>query len=135
MTSVLSALLSRCWRALLIPIVILGGPSIAGVASAQSGTWISNGPEGGTIHALAIDPRTPSTLYAGTSGGGVFQSTDGGATWRAINSGLIIPYINALAIDPQTPSTLYTGTKQGQTERECSRAPTREQAGGPSTRG
>src|SRR2546430_6969673 len=36
--------------------------------------------------ALAIDPQTPSTLYAGTSGRGVFQSTDGGASWRAIRS-------------------------------------------------
>ena len=110
MTSVLSALLSRSWRALLIPIVVILGPTSAGVAAAQSGTWISNGPEGGTINALAIDPQTPSTLYAGTSGGGVFQSPDGGASWRAINTGLTIPYINALAIDPQTPSTLYTGT-------------------------
>src|SRR2546428_6490885 len=108
MTSVLSALLSRSWRALLIPIVvILGCPSSAGVASAQSGTWISNGPEGGTIHALAIDPQTPSTLYAGTSGGGAFQSTDGGATWSAINTGLTTTCISALPIAPQTPSTLY----------------------------
>src|SRR3989442_14101261 len=111
MTSVLSALLSRSWRALLIPIVvILGCPSSAGVASAQSGTWISNGPEGGTIHALAIDPQTPSTLYAGTYGAGVFQSTDGGANWSAINTGLTKPYIGALALDPQTPSTLYART-------------------------
>src|SRR5437870_6352389 len=114
MTSVLSALLSRSWRALFIPIVvILGCPISAGAAAAQSGTWVSNGPEGGTIHALAIDPQTSSTLYAGTSGGGVFQSTDGGASWRAINTGLTIPYINALAIDPQTPTTLYAGTYGG----------------------
>ena len=32
------------------------------------------------IAALAIDPTTPSTLYAGTNGG-VFKSTDAGATW------------------------------------------------------
>src|SRR2546425_10901082 len=105
MTSVLSALLSRSWRALLIPIVvILGCPSSAGVAAAQSGTWISNGPEGGTIHALAIDPRprapsyalvidhqAPSTLYAGTYLGGVFRSADGGATGGATNTGQTIP--------------------------------------------
>ena len=110
MTSVLSALLSRSRRALLIPTVLILGPTSAGVAAAQSGTWISNGPEGGTINALAIDPQTPSTLYAGTSGGGVFQSTDGGANWRAINTGLTGGEVRALAIDPQTPSTLYAGT-------------------------
>jgi hypothetical protein len=41
-------------------ILILNG---APVAKAQ---WISHGPEGGTIKALAIDPQTPSKLYAGT---------------------------------------------------------------------
>jgi photosystem II stability/assembly factor-like uncharacterized protein len=55
--------------------------------------------------ALAIDPLTPTTLYAGTSGG-VFKSTDGGASWSA--SGLI--NVAALAIDPLTPTTLYAGT-------------------------
>src|SRR3989442_1318092 len=55
--------------------------------------------------ALAIDPLTPTTLYAGTSGG-VFKSTDGGASWSA--SGLI--NVSALAIDPLTPTTLYAGT-------------------------
>jgi hypothetical protein len=37
---------------------------------------------------LAINPVTPSTLYAGTGGGGVFESTDGGASWIAVNTGL-----------------------------------------------
>src|SRR5207253_2905038 len=37
------------------------------------------------VLSVAIDPQTPSTLYAGTSGGGVFKSTDGGGTWGAVN--------------------------------------------------
>ncbi len=51
--------------------------------------WTSNGPEGGDIRALAIDPATPSTLYAGTGYGGVFKSTDGGENWEAVNTGLL----------------------------------------------
>ena len=43
------------------------------------------------IAALAIDPSTPTTLYAGTSGGGVFKSTDGGGSWRAVNDGMNTP--------------------------------------------
>jgi hypothetical protein len=35
--------------------------------------WISIGPEGGSVFALAINPETPDTLYAGTDGGGVFK--------------------------------------------------------------
>ena len=62
------------------------------------------------VFALAIDPATPSTLYAGTDGGGVFKSTNGGAAWSAVNTGLTNTDVHALAIDPATPSTLYAGT-------------------------
>jgi photosystem II stability/assembly factor-like uncharacterized protein len=74
--------------------------------------WISIGPEGGPVWALAIHPQTPETLYAGTWGG-VFKSTNGGTNWTAINTGLTYTYINALAIHPQTPETLYAGTDGG----------------------
>ncbi len=39
--------------------------------SAGINVWTSHGPKGGNINALAIDPQTPTTLYAGTSGSGV----------------------------------------------------------------
>src|SRR6185295_1321550 len=67
------------------------------------------GPTGENVHALAIDPLTPGTLYAGTSGG-VFKSTTAGASWSAINSGLATADVRSLAIDPSTPATLYAGT-------------------------
>ncbi|MEP6769667.1 MAG: hypothetical protein ABJC61_13420, partial [Acidobacteriota bacterium] len=60
--------------------------------------------------ALAIDPKQPSTLYAGTVfPGGVFKSTDAGATWRAASGDLAEP-VTAVAIDRHNPSTLYAGT-------------------------
>lgn len=77
------------------------------------------------IYALAIDPQNPSTLYAGgqrgiySDGGqfkvhGIYKSTNSGASWGSINSGLPAPLdgevISAIAIDPQNPSTLYMGT-------------------------
>src|SRR5207245_4572812 len=63
------------------------------------------------VDALAIDPQTPTTLYAGTPYGGVVQSTGGGATWSSIDVPSTPVY--ALAIDPQTPTTLYAGTDSG----------------------
>jgi photosystem II stability/assembly factor-like uncharacterized protein len=60
-----------------------------------------------------IDPATPTTLYAGAWGGGVFKSTNGGANWSAFNSGLTDTDVQALAIDPTTPTTLYAGTWGG----------------------
>ncbi len=40
------------------------------------------------------------------SGSGVFKSTDGGATWTAVNSG---PTVSTVAVDPQNPRTVYAG--------------------------
>ena len=59
-------------KVLLIGLLTLLIASQAGPVSAGPNIWTSIGPEGGVILALAIDPTTPSTLYAGTYGGGVF---------------------------------------------------------------
>jgi hypothetical protein len=74
--------------------------------------WHILGLEAEDVSALAIDPSTPTTLYAGTDGysganGGVFKSTDGGASW--VNTGLSTSCVQALAIDPTMPTTLYAG--------------------------
>lgn len=86
--------------------------------------WIgatSGLPAGGVLGSIAIDPQTPSTLYAGFSGNlgnigygqppaGIFRSVDGGASWISISSALEPGYYAAsLAIDPHSPSTLYAG--------------------------
>ncbi|MGD8371667.1 MAG: hypothetical protein PVI19_08985, partial [Syntrophobacterales bacterium] len=62
------------------------------------------------IQALAIDPARPATLYAGTEGGGVFQSTDGGDNWTAIDTVLSDSNILVLAIDPSNTTRIYAGT-------------------------
>ena len=80
------------------------------------------------FNALAIDPATPATLYAGTYGG-VFKSTDGGGNWHAVNTGLTDTPVRALAIDPATPATLYAGTVVA----ACSRARTAAGTGARST--
>jgi photosystem II stability/assembly factor-like uncharacterized protein len=100
----------RRYSMFLIPALIMSclvGPQIA---AGEANVWTSIGPEGEAVSALAIDPTTPTTVYAGTSGGGVFKSTDGGNSWSAANVGLTALDVRALAIDPQNPTTLYAGT-------------------------
>ena len=83
-----------------------------GPRAGASWTAVNSGLIDTDVLALAIDPATPSTLYAGTDGG-VFKSTNAGASWTAINSGLTHAFVTALAINPATPTTLYAGTRGG----------------------
>lgn len=70
----------------------------------SSKAWVlsSNGMNGGTVTALAVSPdfANDQTLLAGTSEGGVFKSTDGGAQWKAVNMGLGNTQIKALVYSP-----------------------------------
>ena len=62
-------MIRKIWLAVLLVATFIGNVD---VAHGGVGLWTSNGPEGGHIDALAIDPTTPTTLYAGSHGGGVF---------------------------------------------------------------
>jgi photosystem II stability/assembly factor-like uncharacterized protein len=77
------------------------------------------------VFAVAIDPKHPSTVYAG-AGSGVFKSTDSGRTWRTVNRGLFPSetkherehrlaegFILAFAMNPRRPQTLYVATNYG----------------------
>ncbi|MBN1793429.1 MAG: hypothetical protein JW844_00515 [Candidatus Omnitrophica bacterium] len=76
--------------------------------------WESIGPGGGGwIECLAVDPRDPGTVYAGSDVGGIFKSTDGGASWHASNIGLKNDFIRDIVIDPDNPDVIYAATPGG----------------------
>ena len=71
----------------------------------------------GTIASVAIDRQNPTTVYAGggSSNQGAFKSTNGGASWTAINNGLTFSQfpllnVNAMLVDHQNPNIVYAGT-------------------------
>ncbi len=65
----------------------------------------NNGVVGGRVTALALamDPTTAGTIYAGTALGGIWKTTDGGQTWAPKTDNQASLAIGALAIDPATP--------------------------------
>jgi photosystem II stability/assembly factor-like uncharacterized protein len=63
------------------------------------------------ISSFAIDPLTPTTLYAGTWTQ-LHKSTDGGRTWNELDFGLDRYHqVMALAIDPTSPATVYAALR------------------------
>ncbi len=64
----------------------------------------TNGPYGGNVRCFAI---SGANLFAGTSGG-VFLSTNDGASWTAVNTGLTNTNVLALAV---SGTNLFAGTQ------------------------
>lgn len=76
-----------------------------------------NAPANWVVDDLLLDPLDPQTLYAGLwslagGPGGVFKSTDGGSTWRALQ-GIKGQSVRALALAPSDPNVLVAGTLEG----------------------
>jgi uncharacterized protein (TIGR03437 family) len=79
--------------------------------------WTALGPGnvGGRTRALAIDPNSPNTIFAGTATGGVWKTLDGGQNWTSLTDFLPVLSVSSLVMDPTNSQTLYLGT--GETTR------------------
>ncbi len=90
------------------------------------GVWSSIGPLGfygdngffgslpqldaGRVPTVAFHPTERNTLFVGTAAGGVWKSTNEGASWVPLTDGQCSLVIGNLAIDPVTPNIIYAGT-------------------------
>jgi photosystem II stability/assembly factor-like uncharacterized protein len=83
------------------------GSTVSGISRSVDGggTWTDIRSQAGCVSAMAVDPLSPSTIYA--ADGRIFKSTDAGGTWGTLNSGLPNRGVNALAVDPLHAGTLY----------------------------
>ncbi|MDE3243453.1 MAG: hypothetical protein KGO52_12115 [Nitrospirota bacterium] len=64
------------------------------------------------VSTIAIDPKAPDTVYAGTNNG-LFVSTNRADAWTRIGQSLPDQYISSLVLDPSNPSVLYAGGRSG----------------------
>jgi hypothetical protein len=65
-------------------------------------------------HAFVIDPQDTANVYLGTSGQGIFKSTDCGATWTHVSHGDVDNGRNgSMVIDPIDSQILYTDGRYG----------------------
>lgn len=69
----------------------------------------------GRTRAILIDPRdsTEQTWLAGSTGGGVWKTTNGGQKWTALTENLPNLTISALAQSSSNPNVIYAGTGEG----------------------
>ena len=70
------------------------------------------------VQSLAIDPRHPNIVFAGTTRGDIFLSSDGARSWHQVATAPTLPQshqyaIVAIAIDPRDTDNIYAGRRRG----------------------
>ncbi len=76
---------------------------------AMEARWLGPGTMSGRITAIEGVNADSKTLYVGTAGGGIWKSTNAGASFKPIFDKYCMS-IGCLAIDQKTPTTVFVGT-------------------------
>ncbi|GAC1568065.1 MAG: hypothetical protein NVS3B14_16060 [Ktedonobacteraceae bacterium] len=73
--------------------------------------WRCIGPyRGGRVVAVAADPAHAQVFYFGSTGGGIWKTTDGGIIWENVSDGFFKrASVGALAVSPSDPNVIYVG--------------------------
>lgn len=76
------------------------------------------------VHSVQVDPNHSEQIYAALSAGGIYRSSDNGATWQAANQGIRAPYlaqknapcgqcVHRLVMHPAKPGRAYQQSHHG----------------------
>jgi len=70
------------------------------------------GPErGGRVTAVTGVATEPYTFYMGSTGGGVWKTTDAGHSWKNVSDGFFqVASMGAIEVAPSDPKVVYAGT-------------------------
>ncbi|HEX6483401.1 MAG TPA: hypothetical protein VF043_31530 [Ktedonobacteraceae bacterium] len=73
--------------------------------------WRLIGPfRGGRVVAVAGDPQHSQVFYFGSTGGGVWKTTDGGIIWENVSDGFFKrASVGAIAVSSSDPNVVYAG--------------------------
>jgi photosystem II stability/assembly factor-like uncharacterized protein len=90
----------------------LASPDAATESAADPGRysndWRANGPPGGDVRSLVVDPNNPDRLYFGTLDGQLYTSADAGKTWEYLyNFNRPKLFVDHIIVDPRDSRTLY----------------------------
>jgi photosystem II stability/assembly factor-like uncharacterized protein len=72
--------------------------------------WLGPGNVGGRTRALVIHPQEPERMLAGSAGGGVWFTENGGRRWDPVDDFMANLAVCSLALDPTDPELVYAGT-------------------------
>ena len=99
-------------------VLFAGGNSQVYRTTNSAGSWTPSSPNvGGAVIAIALSPTSSAVVYAGTSGGKVWRSSDNGATlgnWKDISAGTMsgtdpLParVVTDIVVHPTNPDIVF----------------------------
>ncbi|HEX6533647.1 MAG TPA: glycosyl hydrolase [Gemmatimonadaceae bacterium] len=106
------------WRSAVLAVLAPAAPAGAQQAKAAYDTslfaalrWREVGPyRGGRSVAVAGSAARPREFWLGTTGGGVFKTTDGGIDWEPVSDKYFGGTIGAIGVSESNPDIVYVGT-------------------------
>ena len=102
------------WPAADTPLVVLAAVESAGLQRSEDGGQTWRQALDADIRSLAGHPRDPQALYLGTSGGDLYRSADGGASWELSPlDGRPAAGVARIAVAADDPRRLYAGLDTG----------------------
>jgi photosystem II stability/assembly factor-like uncharacterized protein len=73
-----------------------------------SDDWRANGPPGGDVRSLVVDPGNPDRFYLGTLDAQIYTSADAGKNWQLLyNFNKPKLFVDHIIVDPRDSRTLY----------------------------
>jgi hypothetical protein len=67
------------------------------------------------VYSLAVDPKNPDVIFAGTAKRGIYKTDDGGRVWRRINNGINLTGTNSviydIVVDSKESNNVYCAGK------------------------
>lgn len=95
----------------------LAKPMGTAAITATTANWTALGPFGsaagtgaGRLQCVRFHPLGTNTIYVGAAAGGLWTSTNGGATWTTNTDQIASLGVSDIAIDPSSPNIMYMAT-------------------------
>ncbi len=80
-----------------------------GPSAMSMGTW-TMGRVAGRVNAVVPHPTDENTIYFGSAAGGVWKTTNAGASWTPMFDSVGTLPIGAIHVEPATPTNVWVGT-------------------------
>jgi photosystem II stability/assembly factor-like uncharacterized protein len=79
----------------------------------ESWSWLGPGNVGGRIRSIVIQPNNPNNMWVGSVGGGIWRTTNAGASWFPVNDFQANLAVSTIVINPANANIMYAGTGEG----------------------